>query len=970
MRIERFLCAAAAVSLAVAAPLSAQDSTLTPRDSTRLLRTATRVFDSTSLRRLPVDDPLEIPVLVPGVYGLTDPRAFSVRGGLPGDAAVYVDGALIRNGQRQNAEPLPPLLGIQSLSVTTGLAPASVADAKAGLLEIVTPAGGSDWRGGVGYRSDDPAPTIWRNVGFQRIQATAGGPLPAGFTAFAAFQLDGQRSLETQKLRDVQAPVYVISGVDTTIRQPESVGDPLSDTVDLAIPRFVQYSGYCDESRNGADCRGLEVPFTTLGAQVLTAKVQREYGMGQGVSITFLAGRRQVRDFPFTDLYNPANRPATRTSNRALILNWIHTLAQPAGRPLGLNLNVSYQTVERVSGALTLRSEGDSRDLFLLSPLDFVTDLSTVHDVTIAGTTHRNVGFLDDVQQRCVLAGLAACQDNVPFLDRNDLISAQPYRMNPYAAEQSARFPLFTSGLDRVFDLSRERRWQGRLGLSWQIGSHQVSGGLDMTRYDTRRYAGSPISTFGLDGYAENPVRSGLYIQDRLSLGSMEIVGAVRVDRFDSRALYPIVPGRISSITDTIAVSGTDTFRLQPFDPLDPAANFQRARAHSVMSPQLQMFLDAWRGATVRLGIGRQSRAPDFQSLFASKNVDLSLTDRNAAFGRDLKPGHSDWIELGARISLAVAGADGGGRGRGTTTADVALYSRNVTGEAIRLVRFSDPGGSGFPADWRVFTTTDLGKVRGIDVTVERQFSSALNGSVAFSHLGGTALDGNRTFVTASANLTFGERAPLGSLLQYTGVYSIVRVSTNRRYTPQQNSGNGLTIGDGGFDAGEKTSLPLFKTIDIRVTRAFSLGRVGGTAFMESRNLLNWTNFTDIFTETGRATNPQHRSRYVNEQVLQLESEAASNGLARTMPGTGEPAVDLQGPGVCAGWNSRSGNYAGGPADCVLLQGAERRFGNADGMYTRSEYATAFGAWYDLINSPYRFYGPGRRIRLGVALSL
>jgi hypothetical protein len=48
---------------------------------------------------------------------------------------------------------------------------------------------------------------------------------------------------------------------------------------------------------------------------------------------------------------------------------------------------------------------------------------------------------------------------------------------------------------------------------------------------------------------------------------------------------------------------------------------------------------------------------------------------------------------------------------------------------------------------------------------------------------------------------------------------------------------------------------------------------------------------------------------------------------------------------------------------------AEARFGNGDRLYTADEYSDAFTAWYHLENAPSRFYGPGRRIRLGVELS-
>src|SRR6185437_9900015 len=132
MRFECVLGAAAAASLAVAAPLFGQDPA---PDSGRSIphHKPTAVFDSATLRRLPIDNVLQVPVLVRGVYGLTDSRAFSLRGGLNGETAVYVDGALIRNGQRLDAELLPPVRGIESLAVTTGLVPAHLGEAQAGL---------------------------------------------------------------------------------------------------------------------------------------------------------------------------------------------------------------------------------------------------------------------------------------------------------------------------------------------------------------------------------------------------------------------------------------------------------------------------------------------------------------------------------------------------------------------------------------------------------------------------------------------------------------------------------------------------------------------------------------------------------------------------------------------------------------------------------------------------------------------
>jgi len=151
------------------------------------------------------------------------------------------------------------------------------------------------------------------------------------------------------------------------------------------------------------------------------------------------------------------------------------------------------------------------------------------------------------------------------------------------------------------------------------------------------------------------------------------------------------------------------------------------------------------------------------------------------------------------------------------------------------------------------------------------------------------------------------------------------------------------------------------------VTKGFRVGTLDWTLFGEARNLFNWQNVLNLFLETGDVVNGQNRSKYVDEQTAQLETEAKENHVFTTL--NGENAVNLSSPGVCTGWSSRATAGAGGPVDCVLLQRAEARFGNGDGVYTSSEYTTAYNAWYNLQQAPDRFYGAGRRLRVGAEIS-
>src|SRR5207249_6193211 len=437
-------------------------------------------------------------------------------------------------------------------------------------------------------------------------------------------------------------------------------------------------------------------------------------------------------------------------------------------------------------------------------------------------------------------------------------------------------------------------------------------------------------------------------VEDRLDLGPLVILGGLRYDHFDSRATYPHTPGRIS--TD----SGT-------FDPYRPDAKFYPAPSHSALSPQLQASFSLGSRSTVRASYGRQVRTPDLSLLFRGKNTDLSVTNRSQFYGRDLDFLKSAIMELGVRHAFGES-----------LVLDAALYDATRPSEIIgRLVQLLDPAQNGETADFLIFTNARFPHTRGIDVTLDQRFSHLFSGSVTYSYqrvslsprgAGGDTLRIPRHVIAAWAALTFPDGwrrgTPLGAMLQNAGVFATFRTTSGARYTRVFPEAAGYTTDEpGGFFVEQlnAAALPSFKTIDVRVTRGFKLGPYQATAFAESRNLLNFSNVLNVFTEVGDVAYPDLRARYDSEQVTLLRSEAAAAGAL-----AGD-AVDFNVLGSCRNWQGRnSGNFASGPVDCVLLERAEQRFGNGDGVFTASEYGKAFTAWYDLANAPYRFHGPGR----------
>ena len=942
------------------------------------------MIDSAPFHDLPVTDPRQIIDLLPGVIETGNAHGFSIRGSAPGGAATYIDGALIRNGQRGEADLLLGTNAIRQAWLTTGGLAADVGDAASGAVSFITRAAGEQWRGSLHYRTDDVGFDAWGNVGLHRMEASLGGRVREGLTFSTAATLNGRQSLDVQKDRDAQAPVYVADGVDTIVHQPNTWGASPTDTTLVAIPRFVQYSGSCDGSSNyGVACQGLRLPFTASGSYAWQGKVQQAYGAGSLLSLTGLASRAQQRDFPGVDLYNPSNYTATTGASYAWILGWTHNLARAADRTIALSVNVSYQLDTRTSGPLTRPSELDSRNPFggfLLKPLDYLLNASTSHSVRIKDSVYSNTRFLDDRQLQCVQAGEGACLDDVAYLNDNALSSVMPYRMNPYGVEQSNLFSLWTAGTDNGLDLSRESRWAGRATLAWRPnGSNRVRLGAEYRSFDTERYT-DPFgmnSSFSLSMYHENPIEGAAYADDRLDLGRATIVAGARYDYYDSRASFPFTPGRISSFpqlpSDSICTSPTVCQVVPgattPFDPYHPAARYVGAPGHSAWSPRVQASFRATKTTTLRFSYAQQVQVPDFDLVFANKNTDLSMANRESTgFGRDLDFTKIVIADLGVRQTF---GPD--------MILDVAAYAKQQpSGIVARLVQLPDPQQPTSTrnvyalGDFRVYANADLGAVRGVDGRLERRLSSLLSGALAFTYETASSPGADpRSGIGGWVALTLPRRwqtgTRVGAIFSQTSAYATFRATNGRSYNPVAPSQSGYTVDNpGGTLIGLETArLPWSKTLDLRVRRGFQVRGRDAFVFLESTNLLNWTNVRNLFTEVGDVAYAAYQRRFVTEQRSRLTNEASSAGVLRP-----DSSVDFTALGGCSTWQGlNSGNYTSGPVDCVLLERAERRFGDGDGVFTPAEYTAAFTAWYNLANGPYQFYGPGRRIRVGAEFS-
>jgi Carboxypeptidase regulatory-like domain/Outer membrane protein beta-barrel family len=140
------------------------------------------------IRRLPVTSIDEALALSAGAVGE------SYRGGRLGEESFVLDGLGVKNRVDASTGTLglrvPPDFLTEAALVTDGFS-ARYGQALSGMVNVVTRDGGDRWRGRASFESDRPLPRSI-DMGFDRIVASADGPLPGGVRLVAVLDATGR----------------------------------------------------------------------------------------------------------------------------------------------------------------------------------------------------------------------------------------------------------------------------------------------------------------------------------------------------------------------------------------------------------------------------------------------------------------------------------------------------------------------------------------------------------------------------------------------------------------------------------------------------------------------------------------------------------------------------------------------------------------------------------------------------------
>jgi hypothetical protein len=1007
--------------------VTAATNPLVPRDQV----TTKQIVSGDFVKQLPVNQLNQILSLQPGILPSTTPGASSglqVRGGRGDETATYIDGVPVSPGYRGTSsrsrggggtlftELQVGVNGFEDASVTTGAYGAEFGNAQSGILNISTRSGGQKFSGDVRMESDG----MWSkntSTGYNQVELGIGGPITKNLTFNVSGVIVGHAAtsggFDSQKY-----PVFVAAGVDSVMKVPTVVGNPAADTNVVIFPNFAAYRGDCGQfsgsknsgiaSNYGIGCQGTRNPNSENSNWQTNAKVSYSYGSGSRVSVTGIASQNQFVGVNALGATNPAGtvNPLSYLSstgntlqNRTAIFSLFQNLSKRPDRALSVNANFSIQKDQRTSGSITSSSEQSNREPFggfMFTSYDYLWGFKNI-DINDALVNNFISNQEKDSLGNMITTGL---NEGTPYS------AGVPYRIDAYGRNASLAgisTSAFGTATNNEIRMIKENRTLGNATLDWQIDQYnRVKVGGEYTHYDLSQYTRQPEGgdVCFCDAYKGSPYRAAVYGEETLDLGDVVLKAGVRWDQYDSKANRPYFA--YDSVTGNGGYAYPSTFTYPGFDKNNPTKFFKADESHSYVSPHVQVSFPVTQNTNFRLSYAHQVQAPDWGLVFAGINTDLSLTNSNNTYGADLGFAKTIIFEFGVRQSF---GPD--------MVLDVSLYNKDKQSDvSVRTLALTGPDGQ--TNQLRVASNLDFGNVRGMDVRLDRRFGAWFNGTLGytFQQAKGTGSDPfsytsffffltntlSSDGLPPQAVITTNDSRPhqlsgsmavtvpadwkrgstVGAIFRNVGAFFTFRFASGLPWTTCPNDVSNKDIVTQGACAKGLGStsvnanrLPMFKNVDLRLTKGFNLGHtLDLTAYADFRNLFNWQTITSVFAATGDIQNPlQFSENFKNDSTEFYNEVAYNNGKLGGSILMADGSVNLvaNGPSTCNDWSQTNGQ--GGLPNCFGIYRAEERFGDGNHELTPAEYKQIFTTYYNIGAGPGNFEVAPRTIILGVQLT-
>ncbi|MEN8374257.1 MAG: TonB-dependent receptor [Gemmatimonadota bacterium] len=903
---------------------------LVPRDQTLSKAIITsEVFDA-----VPLDNVRAVIALQPGVVDTGSRLGQVIRGGRPGEAAVFIDGVLVRNfNAGSQSEITLQTNAVEEADVLLGGFGAEFGQAQSGVINLISKGGGTAFSGSIALETDQVE--IENSYGYTRLEASVAGPI---FGEYLGFSLSGvavgQEDARPTRLGDSPGTLTFADFDNLTIgAQPDRFFAPTGTQTTLDDGTIVNnFAEICSNGTpSGASCSGDDIgaklPWNNGDEYNLNLTLRGGTGAGTRYNAGVTLARNQRRFFSPRYAFRPQAMLGRRDKSYLIRGGIEHLLFQTSESSATLRVNVGYGEDEFMRGMLG-ETLADTLAIIQGEKFEQGGDFFgfTFDDFTFpfedSFTTDAWFERFDEIQENPSLGFLTPFETIV-----------NPATGENFTLEEGALFQTAGGGADNPFGINdffgqgfspfglrREQTLSVRADLDWQYNRHNRVGiGGEVywkdienigsgSSFGTAQSGVSNTSPTFQNVYAASPVIAGFYAKDRIDIGDIVLEIGGRVDMFDSDVVYPAIPGF------TIAAQDPELGLVEP-EFIEQATVWQ-------FSPRLGVGFPVTENTQFRLSYGHFTQAPPLNFLFGGITNDLSKTNPNNIFGRPIEFGRTIGYEFGFTHSFDPL-----------TVVDISGYTREKQGDiAFRQAQLVIPGQGG--AKTVAFLTNgDFGYVRGMDARLSRRWTDLLFAQVNYSFLttrttgsdptnflrtigrqanpvtgqpfvppqAALPADFDRTHTfTGSLVMTMPddfleERSGLNKVLRNVTLNGALSARSGLPYTSSTTPGATASIlgPDPVFNEEVNGSrLPWTFLLNASVGKAFELPRdMRVRAYVDVRNIANFKNPNDVWSLTGDVLNPganflsnrtSGTQRVFGEEVAYTDPTATLLGSALT----------------------------------------------------------------------------------------
>jgi hypothetical protein len=465
-----------------------------------------------------------------------------------------------------------------------------------------------------------------------------------------------------------------------------------------------------------------------------------------------------------------------------------------------------------------------------------------------------------------------------------------------------------TEGDERTWHFRSTDQVLGKLDLTHTVSKiHEIKTGIDVTSYSLSIYENSLPWDMNpfWDAYNYKPLVVAGYLQDRADFEDLVVRAGIRLDYLDSKARVRAFP---ESLGSRQVIS--DSMLTVP--------------AKYRLAPRLGLSYPISERIKFRFSYGHFYKNPSFADMY-------TYADRTAA-------------ELRSRGNVIVGNADMGAEktiayemGFDAQLTDIfefdvtAFYKDVFDLSGVRTVH-------ALPQPYTMYYNVEYARIQGFEATVSKALNQYWSSRIGYTFqvAKGTASTAETQYQRATprqldyfldqdqrhsfhGDLEFSFPSDLGfALMRNFEVAGVFNYGTGTPYTPTDQKGNQIGLSN-------SARLPSSYTLDARLSKDFTFAGMSLSINCDITNVLNSEIVTAVFATTGK---PDYTGRVIT-------------------PFEFSPAGFL------------FGDYYYHPA----------RDYNHDGFITRYEQYVSYLKAYTDANTPPTYYGPPRKIKVGLSLS-